>query len=358
MTDERVSGTSSHRAFVTRLRPHIESMEQRNAEVRDRVIDYFERFEKFPPESILDDLIKVQFGHWQHAVRRHPGYKARDTLNTLVRIKSLLVKSVVEMHQHYDELQHERISQNLDDHEREHIANQVLKELVCFVSLESSLVAIARRHKSSRPDIESEIEIRLQRFYEPPVCHFVKCLRNNHLHMRLHPTYWEISMAFSPRRELNVRFFLNTAELLQTGDDWDESARAYLATGERLDPHEVASDCAQHAIELVNALVALNEEKPSLAVRHLNEVERLHDGWGARQMYGLVLQTVENRADFDPYPHLPKFFSESELRIIHSLPKNSRQQVDQMILLKDRWRICDDTFRKRVYKLFGVKDAI
>jgi hypothetical protein len=338
------------------LRRHAEMQEKRQIDSRNRIVEYFHKFESFPPEQIQNQLLQVQFRHWQFALRQHPGYKIRDTLQALLRIKALLVQTIVQMHSHYDSFQElERIGKkHIDNHERDRIGDLVLRELLCFSALGLALVTTARRHESSRLELSDRIRAALETFFAKPVSHFVKCLRNNYQHVRLHPTQWEISTVFEPSRRLSARFFLDAAELLETGERWDLVTREFLGRDRRLDPHEIASDYTSGAIELVNTIEELNTNNPSPAVQHLNEVERRHDGWAACQQYKILLQPFEKRFDFDPYPFLPRFFSDDELRIIRSFPTHSQAQVDQMILIKDKWNMCDAELRNKLYKLFGV----
>lgn len=155
---------------------------------------------------------------------------------------------------------------------------------------------------------------------------------------------------------MTARFFLIAEELLQTGEDWDLEAKNYLDAHKKIDPHEVAAEYARAAVILVDGIEKLNNTTPSAAVEHLKEVERKRDGWAARQMYKVMLQPFENRTDFDPYAFLPKFFSNDEIRIIAKFPKHSKSQIDQMILMKDKWDMCDDELREKFYGFFRVQE--
>jgi len=320
---------------------------------RDLLIEHFRNFDQFPASALLPELIVVQFGDWQSALRCHPGYKARDTVQALIRLKTLLVQSVTDMHQHYDTLQErERARQCAGNLERERASDLVLKELIAFTALGSALVATARRHKSSRPEIADEIEKSMQAFFAPPISHFVKCLRTNHQHIRVHPTNWEILVKFGPSGGITARFYMEKDEILQTGEDWDKEALGFLEQREKLDPYEIAAEYLRVAITFVDEIAKLNNETPSAAVEHLSAVERQHDGWSARQQFKAMLQPFQKRTDFDPYSYLPKFFSEDEIRIIYSFPNGSKAQVDQMILIKDRWGMCDSELREMFYRFF------
>lgn len=331
--------------------------EQDRKEAQSGLIQCFNDFEKFPANTILGKILSIELTHWHQTLRCHPGYKARDTLQALARLKKLMVQTVVEMHQHYDAFQEaERANEKTNEQERERVSDLVLKELITFTALGSALVSTVRRHKSARLDVAESIEAAMQRFFSPQVSHFIKCLRNNHQHIRLHPTHWEITREFGPPRKISARFFLFTEELLQTGEDWDSEARSFLEGNKKIDPYEIAAEYARATAVLVDEVEKINSETPSAAVKHLNEVERMRDGWGAGQMFKVMLQPFQKRTDFDPYSYLPKFFSEDELRIIAAFPKHSKNQVDQMILIKDKWGMCDDELRKMFYQFFRVQN--
>lgn len=319
------------------------------------LIECFKNFDSFPPASIINKILSIELSHWHRTLRCHPGYQPRDTLQALIRLKKLMVQTVVEMHQHYDAFQErERANEKADGRERERVSDLVLKELITFTALGSALVATVRRHKSSRPEIAEDVEKSMQIFFAPPVSHFLKSLRNNHQHIRLHPTHWEITTEFGPPRKVSASFFLLTEELLQTGEDWDAEAQSFLEKHEKLDPYKIAAEYTRAAVALVDKIEEFNTTAPSAAVEHLNDVERTRDGWTTGQMYKVMLQPFQKRTDFDPYSYLPRNFSEDELRIIYSFPNRSKAQVDQMILLKDKWRMCDDELRQMFYRFFGV----
>jgi hypothetical protein len=330
--------------------------EQQSIKAQDELINCFNNFDRFPADTILEKILSIELEHWHQTLRCHPGYKARDTLQALIRLKKLVVQTVIEMHQHYDAFQEaERANEEVDERERERVSDLVLKELITFVALGSALVATARRHKSSRPDIADAVEEAMQRFFSPQISHFVKCLRNNHQHIRFHPTHWEVTKKLTSPPEATARFFLIADELLQTGEDWDSEAKNYLQDHKKIDPYEIAAEYARASVILVDELEKLNVATPSAAVEHLKDVERKRDGWAACQTYKIMLQPFEKRTDFDPYSYLPKIFSEDELRIIAAFPRHSESQVDQMILMKDKWGMCDDELRNMFYRFFRVK---
>jgi len=49
-----------------------------------------------------------------------------------------------------------------------------------------------------------------------------------------------------------------------------------------------------------------------------------------------------------------KFFSPEELVEINALPLRSKEQIDKMIVLYDKYGACDDLMRKKIYTAFQV----
>lgn len=155
-------------AIVDVLNLFNAQQDQQSREAQNELVNCFKEFDRFPADAILQRILSVKLEHWHQTLRHHPGYKIRDTLQALIRLKKLMVQTVIEMHQHYDAFQEsERANEKVDDKERERVSDLVLKELITFVALGSALVATARRHKSSRPDIADEIDNAMQLFLHP-----------------------------------------------------------------------------------------------------------------------------------------------------------------------------------------------
>lgn len=140
-------------------------------------------------------------------------------------------------------------------------------------------------------------------------------------------------------------------EKLKHEGEFNASALQYMANKEKIDIKGLFEDYNQRLTSFYEWLMPAIENQLPLSVQDYRRCIRLWDANMVRSAFGLIfLQIVKPTTDL--YSHLPKFFTTEEMMEINALPHQSREQVDHIIFLYDKYNACDDVMRQKIYGAF------
>lgn len=152
-----------------------------------------------------------------------------------------------------------------------------------------------------------------------------------------------------------IYFFLLKKDLLAWGG-WSVDSREFIEKTEKgIDVEYFFKDYLKKVAELNDwykeSVIGQYIDQYSEFLKYKNILE------GIRQYYSLnfIVGTAINWKVTNPYRYLDKHLTRNQLEVINSLPRNSMEQVDKIISFVDTYDMCDDAFRRNLYKLFNVK---
>lgn len=175
-------------------------------------------------------------------------------------------------------------------------------------------------------------------------------LRNG-AHGRILPPAWQISTDTAPESPVRERFLLERKAL--------ERVRLGPLSREYINNHPDGIDVLDlfggYLEEVDEVYDWFGREFARSAGPEFDEHVRLEKRLRSEELWAfwrIILEQVLK--DADPYPYLPTYLSEDELREVNGLPQRSAEQVDAIIRLLDPHDCCDARLRKLAYRKFDV----
>lgn len=183
---------------------------------------------------------------------------------------------------------------------------------------------------------------------------FISEMRNNLSHVILHRPDWQISKDFKSNKQ-EVGYFFDARYLFYRGSWKSKKFKSYLQSSEKIDCYEEMLKYFKATNKFLDNLFKYDQENLSAAEIHFKTSLGLREGMHLKSSIGLWKQVLSNRPEIDPYKHLNKYFSENEIRLIMKRERHSKQQVDLMIEIGDKWGVCDEHTRQSIYEIFKVE---
>jgi hypothetical protein len=206
----------------------------------------------------------------------------------------------------------------------------------------------------NRVEITGYDERIMSTFSNSPRHRFVQELRNDLIHVALHQPGWRF--ATEPDLAWTTRLMLRPKQLRRS-QEWHSLARQFLQQnpegvdlGSLIAAYRTEVDQFQNwfqdalimsAGDLINDYVRCN--------RFLRAI-------GARCWWQLLLQQFVIGAGRNPFDHLDRYLTPSELKEINALPSRSKRQVNRIIEFVDEDGVCDEELRSLAYKAFGAEE--
>lgn len=307
-----------------------------------------------PPwsEDLLRDAYFANFVATREAIKKHPGYYFHKMLENEKGFLKIFANSVDDLlnsielfNGAYD--QKKLYARHQQDLLNEYVIRVTQNMVLCAGG---ALALVGWSHRMEKKVIITTYEDKIKRLFdENPRHRFIQDLRNSLLHGYFLLADWQ--RLYSKETQT---FFLLKEERLLEYKKWHSLSKRFIVENPR------GIDITSLFISYKRLVLGFHKwysseilREKGAVISEYRQAENLLNRFGAHAEYRLVLTEAIKRK-IDPYEHLEGRFSEDELKAIHSLPKNSKEQVDKIIEIVDEYGACDEELRNLVYKLFGI----
>lgn len=320
-----------------------------------------------PPWS--DDQItraSFDFTGIHRAFHVHPGYRPYAELEQLSLSKRIFDKAVLGLRFAVEAFLAHSITPGFRTRKREaESADLTLSvQAALFQAIATALAFRDRaRTLAKRLSVRRFKEHFEAAFEQDKRSQFVCELRDHFSHVAPLIAEWELSRAGRAAPKV-AKFLLHVADLdeamKQDRKDWHSLAREFVDDHRASKAIDVVLLFTDHGNELQkfhNWLYPATEVAAGANLIEYRDVEKRFNRITMRMGWNAWVIPWMNQSD--PRFVLNQYLTDDEIKVVNSLPANSREQVDQMIAFLDaEHSFMDDGMKRAIYKRFGVeKDA-
>lgn len=218
-----------------------------------------------------------------------------------------------------------------------------------------ALVDHARAFQASYPVGEYGTHLR-DSFPTPGLHSFLQCFRNYNTHWRVAETNWNIRRDFETGTR-EARFIIGKPELLRW-NGWDAEARKYIANSpSHIDVYDVFSTYREHVQQFYAWHRGAALSQYSDTYQPYLEYKRLYEGLQKKYHWDMIISHAPKT--LNPYQHLARYLSKSQVETLLALEHRSAAQVDALIAMLGMTEFCDAPLREKVILLFkGPGDEV
>jgi hypothetical protein len=304
-------------------------------------------------EEFLNQLLILSPGDFHKVIRSHPGYELdyqirslEATLNTFRHSFADLKERLIKFRNH--------VPSKLEKQSRlelEKMLRSISKEVFCLSSAAKALVEHAR-HLRGKLIPCKEYDNRRLNIFETAEHEFVVSLRNNLNHHVFFMPQWNVRYTPGSR---DTQFSFDCAELLAHGEFNGEAQKFMSQAGPRINIESLFSSYVQRVDSFYNWLFAQIESQLPTEILDYRRCVSTHRIAAKRIWYRLLLHTAIQWGT-DPYAHLAKYLTETEISEIQQLPNGSVAQVNRLIEIVDTDGVADKELRQLMFRLFKVDE--
>jgi hypothetical protein len=306
-----------------------------------------------------DKLRELYYKDWQEAfkaIREHPGYESLNLFNEVTAALEIFVSATDTFLTATADFRNAAQSPSFWYRPSESILKQKEKAIrnALFVVVASALALVGPATRSNDKLRIHECENKKSKYFRDNERHrFVQGLRNAMLHKTLFAPAWQRS--FKTGQEVKTSFLL-TDTMLQSYD-WgneDKLARQFIARHlQGIDIEAVIIDYKSQVLEFYEWFCSEFKKRTSTEIDDYLQYEKFLKGILWRDTWRALLRTAID-SNVDPHLYMDRYLTQQELDGINKFPKASRESVDLMISILDKYNMRDDEIRTLAYKLFKV----
>jgi hypothetical protein len=306
-------------------------------------------------EETLRQAYFRSFTNAQKAIQEHPGFAAHRDLYALQLSLDIFLDSLAELFQSIDAFRMDALSPGFwtRSAQSQFKSRELAVRRGVFTAATSALALVdhSRKVKKRVAITKEEYERQLKETFDEHEHRFVQSLRVCVSHIRMIEADWQRSYSASGKQ---TQFLLRRDVLLQW-DGWDKQARIFI------DRHPDGIDIEKlfnnYRTRVEKFHVWFHSEVARVSEPQLSEYrgyEKMLKRFGTRAFWNLLLEQAI-MGHLDPFLHLDRYLTRTELEEVLSLPTRSRIQVDRIIEILDEYEACDEELRKKAYRAFGVE---
>ena len=303
------------------------------------------------------DLIGIQ-----RAFRVHPGYRAHAELDQLSLSKRLFHKAVLGLQSAVEAfLAHSNTPGFRTRKLQAEYADLTLSVQAALSQAAATALAFRDRGKTlamrlSVPGFAAQFEAA---FEQDKQSQFVCELRDHFSHVAPLVAEWELSRASRAAPQV-AKFLLHIADLeeamKQDRKGWHPLAREFVddhRASKAIDVVLLFTDHGKEIKKFYDWLYSAGEVAAGADLIEYRDVEKRFNRIMMRMGWNAFVIPWMNQSD--PRFVLNQYLTDDEIKVIDSLPTNSREQVDQMIAFVDaEYSFMDDKMKRAIYERFGV----
>lgn len=330
------------------FRQILDSERRRNEDVQSRVVHGLQSADGPVSEEVLGLLLSIFPPTAREILELHPGFQIHLRLKSVrmaLEVFRQTVRDLVACLDTYDSASSDTNFFNRSNREyAEKISLSIDKEVFAASSAAKALVEHARRLNAVV--CVSEYESRCKALASDAQAFILK-LRNGLSHAAWIESNWSIMHGDKGR---TTHFTYSKAALLQR-NDWNAAAKRFIQSSKTIDVRTLFCAYADELNEFYDWwLREVGMQLPAVAQDYSRCLLAV-DKAASRQARKFILSLAVER-NVDPYDHLHKYLTQSELQEVLALPHGSRQQIDRVIEFVDEFGVCDEELRSLVYRLF------
>ncbi len=297
------------------------------------------------------------------ALHVHPGYRAHAELEQLSLSKRLFDKAVSGLQSAVEAFLAHSTTPAFRARELEaEYADLTLSFQAAFLQAVGTALAFRDRAKTlakrlSVPRFKEHFDAV---FEKDKRSQFVCELRDHFSHVAPLVAEWELSRAGRAAPK-GAKFLLQVADLdeamKQDRKAWRPLAREFVddhRASKTIDVARLFTDHAKGLQKFYDWLYRAAELVGGVNLIDYRDVEKrfnritMRMGWNA--------WVIPWMSQSDPHFVVSQYLTDEEIKVVNSLPANSREQVDQMIAFLDaEHSFMDDGIKRAIYKRFGVE---
>jgi hypothetical protein len=316
-----------------------------------------------PPWS--DDQVtraSFDFVGIHRALHVHPGYRAHAELDQLSLSKRLFDKAVLGLQSAVEAFLAHSVTPGFRTRKLEsEFADLTLSVQAALFQAVTTALAFRERastlaRRLSIPEFDAHFEAV---FEQNKRSQFVSELRDHFSHVALLVAEWELSRSGRVAPQV-AKFLLPIADLdeamKQDRKGWHPLARKFVddhRASKTIDVVLLFNDHKKDLQEFYDWLYRATEVVGGPDLIDYRDVEKRFNRIIRRMGWKAWVIPWMNQAD--PRFVIDQYLTDNEIKIVNSLPANSREQVDQIIAFLDvEYSFMDDEMKHAIYKRFGV----
>jgi hypothetical protein len=317
-----------------------------------------------PPWS--DDQItraSFDFTEIHRAFQVHPGYRPHAELDQLSLSKRLFDKTVLGLQSAVEAFLAHSITPGFRTRKLEaEFADFTFSVQAALFQVVTTALAFRDRARTlakrlSIPGFDAYFEAA---FEQNKRSQFVSELRDHFSHVAPLVAEWELSRAGRAAPQV-AKFLLQIADLdeamNQDRKGWHPRVREFVddhRASKTIDVVLLFSDHGKDLRKFYDCLYRATEVVGGPDLIDYRDVEKRFNRIMTRMGWNAWVIPWMNQSD--PYFVLSQYLTDDEIKIVNSLPSNSREQVDQMIAFLDaEHSFMDDGMKSAIYKRFGIE---
>lgn len=318
------------------------------------------KFTLGPPPWSEKELKKAFFSNWEYTtetIRKLPGFAVHQTLHTLQLSLDIFRDSVRELLESIRLFQTGSASKQYwgrPNQKRLQKLELSIRRGV-FVSATSAMALVEHSRNAARafsvPGYHDQVGSSFDNNKEH---RFIHSLRRYVSHWKMIETNWVISWSATSGRKCQVLF---QHDKLMTWDDWDRLSKDFI--NKHPDGIDVEVLFRNYLGHVENFHRWFHGELKKVSEPELSEYrkyEQMLTRFEVKAFANVALKEMVI-GKIDPYEHLDRFLTKSEIDEVLRLPKRSTEQVDKIIEILDEWNASDEELRQTIYTAFGVKTS-
>lgn len=304
-----------------------------------------------------DNLKKAYFSDFsktKKAIEEHPGFSAHQALESIHLSLDIFLDSISDLTKSIDLFTKESEAPEFWTRpKREYFAKLELSVRRGVLSTVSSAMALVDNSRNiSKKITPPDYQFRINNTFESSEEHkFIQGLRNFISHHRMIEADWEVSWHGEGK---HIQFLLHSEKLL-CWDRWTSLAKKFIKKFPQGIDIKILFENYKKRVEEFQCWFHTEIERLSQPkLSEYQRYERLLNKFAIKSFWDIVFQQVIANKKIDPYKHLDRYLTKSELNEVLSLPMNSQIQVDKIIEILDEYGVCDNELRQQIYKIFNI----
>ncbi|HWX84853.1 MAG TPA: hypothetical protein VNZ48_14760 [Xanthobacteraceae bacterium] len=316
------------------------------------------------PNDLRQQIVHENTWDAANILREHPGFalaeRCQSYLTSLAVFEKAFADLLNEIREFEEASQDGTIFHRVRRSELQEIERSIQKELFAAASAAHSLVDHSTRRLNELAKIPEYKNHIASYFGDDGLSEFIVELRNVLHHFNMVEAAWNVkkdylqgshSATFTVDKQTLAIAFSESPRI--TAQAQGRISAFLAASPDRIDVRTVFDEYRRRANGFHAWLSSTIASPVFVQLRDYESCIQENKNFATRLLWrGLIMNWLNWPSPPNPYNHLPRYLTASELAIVNSLERGSNEQIDKIIDIVDENRSCDDELRQLIYEFF------
>ncbi len=309
------------------------------------------------PPWTEEELKKAYYSdskYTEQQIQKLPGYEINNEIKNLNLSLEIFLDTVSELFGHIQKFRSESQKATFWQRPSQQQEEKILRSIrrTTFASAASAMALVDHSRKINKELLIDGYQEKIENeFRNNPEHRFVQHLRDYVCHYKAVKPGWQIKWTMESERSCN--FIISQSEI-KKWDGWGPLSKTYIKQNpEGIVVENLFKSYQKHVKDFHSWFQKQIEYKSESVLKEYKKYKRMIELFNIKPWLKVCL-CEKLKKKIDPYKHLEKYLTKTEINMIQKIPKHSKKQVDRIIEYVDEWGAFDQELIKIAYKLFKV----